>query len=86
MRSNNSLIFQHYYFRLFYFIIQIRKSFFAELGFYENDTLVRIMYEDFIKGTMDADERDKSPPETDPKRTAFYEVRKCCKSPRKLKL
>ena len=31
-------------------INQIRKSFFAELGFYENDTLVRIMYEDFIKG------------------------------------
>ena len=36
-------------------INQIRKSFFAELGFYENDTLVRIMYEDFIKGTVDQD-------------------------------
>ena len=60
-----------YYCNLF----QIRKSFFAELGFYENDTLVRIMYEDFIKGTMDADERDKAPPETDPKRAAFYDVR-----------
>ncbi len=32
------------------------------------------MYEDFIKGTMDADERDKAPPETDPKRAAFYDV------------
>lgn len=53
---------------------QIRKSFFAELGFYENDTLVRIMYEDFIKGTLDADERDKTSPEQDPKRAAFYDV------------
>ena len=34
------------------------------------------MYEDFIKGTMDADERDKAPPETDPKRAAFYDVSK----------
>ncbi len=63
---------------------QIRKSFFAELGFYENDTLVRIMYEDFIKGTEDygggmmqedggggtvADYR-----RSDPKRAAFYDV------------
>lgn len=53
---------------------QIRKSFFAELGFYENDTLVRIMYEDFIKGTMDSDERDRVTPEMDPKRAAFYDV------------
>ncbi len=58
----------------YFFLPQIRKSFFAELGFYENDTLVRIMYEDFIKGTMDADERDKAPPEMDPKRAAFYDV------------
>lgn len=56
-------------------LLQIQKSFFAELGFYENDTLVRIMYEDFIKGTLDADERDKAPPEQDPKRAAFYDVR-----------
>lgn len=34
-------------------INQIRKSLFNELGFYENETLVRIMYEDFIKGTKD---------------------------------
>jgi len=32
------------------------------------------MYEDFIKGTLDADDRDKLPPEQDPKRAAFYEV------------
>ena len=59
-------------------INQIRKSFFAELGFYENDTLVRIMYEDFIKGTIDSEralmnEKDESYVE-DPKRSAFYEV------------
>ena len=54
-------------------INQIRKSFFAELGFYENDTLVRIMYEDFIKGTQadDISERNAN----DPKRTGFHEVR-----------
>ena len=53
-------------------INQIRKSFFAELGFYENDTLVRIMYEDFIKGTQadDISERNAN----DPKRTGFHEV------------
>ena len=34
-------------------INQIRKSLFNELGFYDNETLVRIMYEDFIKGTKD---------------------------------
>ena len=55
-------------------INQIRKSFFEELGFYENDTLVRIMYEDFIKGTMDAD-WEASKVTKDPKRNAFYEVR-----------
>lgn len=54
-------------------INQIRKSFFAELGFYENDTLVRIMYEDFIKGTMDSD-WEASEVTYDPKRDAFYEV------------
>ena len=53
-------------------INQIRKSFFAELGFYENDTLVRIVYEDFIKGTME--EREESRADKDPKREAFYEV------------
>ena len=55
-------------------INQIRKSFFEELGFYENETLVRIMYEDFIKGTMDAD-WEASKVTKDPKRNAFYEVR-----------
>ena len=55
-------------------INQIRKSFFAELGFYENDTLVRIMYEDFIKGTMDSD-WEAAQVTHDPKRDAFYEVR-----------
>ncbi|TRY72274.1 hypothetical protein TCAL_14853 [Tigriopus californicus] len=55
-------------------INQIRKSFFAELGFYENDTLVRIMYEDFIKGIQDhVDPEDRF--SYDPKRAAFYEVR-----------
>ena len=54
-------------------INQIRKSFFAELGFYENDTLVRIMYEDFIKGTMDSD-WEAARITHDPKRDAFYEV------------
>lgn len=53
-------------------INQIRKSFFAELGFYENDTLVRIVYEDFIKGTME--EREDRGADKDPKREAFYEV------------
>ena len=53
-------------------INQIRKSFFAELGFYENDTLVRIVYEDFIKGTME--DREESEGKKDPKREAFYEV------------
>ena len=53
-------------------INQIRKSFFAELGFYENDTLVRIVYEDFIKGTME--EREDRGEDKDPKREAFYEV------------
>ena len=55
-------------------INQIRKSFFEELGFYENETLVRIMYEDFIKGTMDAD-WEASKVTKDTKRNAFYEVR-----------
>ncbi len=54
---------------------QIRKSFFAELGFYENDTLVRIMYEDFIKGT-DEREGDDERRRNDPKRAAFYDVRR----------
>lgn len=60
-------------------INQIRKSFFTELGFYENDTLVRIMYEDFIKGT-EASESRRAAQEAgeesrdDPKRDAFYEV------------
>ena len=53
-------------------INQIRKSFFDELEFYENDTLVRIMYEDFIKGTKEAEVRDTF--NQDPKRDAFYEV------------
>ena len=57
-------------------INQIRKSFFAELGFYENDTLVRIMYEDFIKGTMDSD-WEASEVTNDPKRDAFYDVSWC---------
>ena len=57
-------------------INQIRKSFFAELGFYENDTLVRIMYEDFIKGTIETEraERNGNEANDDPKRTGFYEV------------
>jgi len=57
-------------------INQIRKSFFAELGFYENDTLVRIMYEDFIKGTIETEraERNGNEGHDDPKRTGFYEV------------
>ncbi len=33
------------------------------------------MYEDFIKGTIDSDERDKTTPDMDPKRAAFYDVR-----------
>ena len=53
-------------------INQIRKSFFDELGFYDNDTLVRIVYEDFIKGTMDRE--SASHDEDDPKRAAFYDV------------
>ena len=56
-------------------INQIRKSFFAELGFYENDTLVRIMYEDFIKGTTASDWAEQEKPD-DPKRKAFYDVSK----------
>ena len=60
-------------------INQIRKSFFAELGFYENDTLVRIMYEDFIKGTIDSERAQHNEDDDqyveDPKRAAFYEVR-----------
>ena len=57
-------------------INQIRKSFFAELGFYENDTLVRIMYEDFIKGTIETERasRNGNGANDDPKRAAFYEV------------
>ena len=57
-------------------INQIRKSFFAELGFYENDTLVRIMYEDFIKGTVETERasRNGNGANDDPKRSAFYEV------------
>ena len=53
-------------------INQIRKSFFAELGFYENDTLVRIMYEDFIKGTIETEIQERNG--NDPKRTGFHEV------------
>ena len=57
-------------------INQIRKSFFAELGFYENDTLVRIMYEDFIKGTIETERAEKNgnARNDDPKREGFYEV------------
>ena len=54
-------------------INQIRKSFFAELGFYKNDTLVQIMYEDFIKGTTDAVLEDSQVPH-DPKRDELYNV------------
>ena len=32
---------------------QVRKSLFNELGFHDNETLMRIMYEDFIRGTKD---------------------------------
>ena len=60
-------------------INQIRKSFFAELGFYENDTLVRIMCKDFIKGTIDSERMEQNAKDEnfvkDPKRDAFYEVR-----------
>ena len=54
-------------------INQIRKSFFEELGFYENDTLVRIMYEDFIKGTIETEIAERNG--NDPKRTGFHDVR-----------
>ena len=53
-------------------INQIRKSFFEELGFYENDTLVRIMYEDFIKGTIETEIAERNG--NDPKRTGFHDV------------
>jgi hypothetical protein len=54
-------------------INQIRKSFFEELGFYDNDTLVRIMYEDFIKGTIETEIAERNG--NDPKRTGFHDVR-----------
>ncbi|XP_040569382.1 acid-sensing ion channel 4 [Lepeophtheirus salmonis] len=64
-------------------INQIRKSFFSELGFYENDTLVRIMYEDFIKGTVERDRQYTKvsdqyvvDSDEDSKRAAFYDVLK----------
>ncbi len=31
-------------------ILQVRKSFFAELGIYENETFIRQVYTDFILG------------------------------------
>ena len=64
-------------------INQIRKSLFNELGFYDNETLVRIMYEDFIKGTKDNSENatylgSDYPEEDDDehslKRKEFYQV------------
>ena len=51
-------------------INQIRKSFFEELGFYENDTLVRIMYEDFIKGTIETET-----PQTKPIKTGLNRIK-----------
>ena len=54
-------------------INQIRKSFFAELGFYKNDTLVQIMYEDFIKGRIDVVLED-SQAVHDSKRDELYNV------------
>ena len=32
------------------YILQVRKSFFAELGIYENETFIRQVYTDFILG------------------------------------
>ena len=64
-------------------INQIRKSLFNELGFYDNETLVRIMYEDFIKGTKDNSENatylgsdypDEDDDEHSLKRKEFYQV------------
>lgn len=64
-------------------INQIRKSLFNELGFYENETLVRIMYEDFIKGTKDNSENSTYTGDADDfeedehhatKRKEFYQV------------
>ena len=37
-------------FRLVTFLPQVRKSFFAELGIYENETFIRQVYYDFILG------------------------------------
>ena len=31
-------------------VLQVRKSFFAELGIYENETFIRQVYTDFILG------------------------------------
>ena len=66
-------------------INQIRKSLFNELGFYDNETLVRIMYEDFIKGTKDNSENatylgsdyadDEDDDEHSVKRKEFYQVK-----------
>ena len=63
-------------------INQIRKSLFNELGFYDNETLVRIMYEDFIKGTKDNSENSTylGPDHEDDehhtiKRKEFYQVK-----------
>ena len=65
-------------------INQIRKSLFNELGFYDNETLVRIMYEDFIKGTKDNSENatylgsdypDEEDDEHSLKRKEFYQVK-----------
>ena len=65
-------------------INQIRKSLFNELGFYENETLVRIMYEDFIKGTKDNSDNSTYEGSDDDddehhtvKRKEFYQVLKC---------
>ena len=62
-------------------INQIRKSLFNELGFYDNETLVRIMYEDFIKGTKDNSDNStytgmgtEDDEDHDMKRREFYRV------------
>lgn len=58
-------------------INQVRKSFFEELGIYDNETFIRQIYYDYIEGksktTLHSDDGDHSKPGQDEKQIALHE-------------
>ncbi len=54
-----------------FFIIQVRKSFFQELGIYDNETFIRQIYYDYIEGK--ASQSEHLHRKTDSTKIAFHE-------------